>query len=278
MEASSPLLPGHLFSSRESCSDDFMQTGRFLTTTLSIVALLCAGGSMALGREARPWVDPPAANGAAPEPKPSAQRPPDQPSQPPRLPPVSPGPETHQAAQPPQALPQLPSQTKAEPQTKTAKPQSQPQPQAERRLSRADAAKNFAIDYLASWSARNDVALGATAELYAPRVLFHGRTMSLERLFKEKQRFARRWPERDYRPRQEAIGAECNPAGTVCTVHAVFDYSATNPMRRRTSEGSGALQLIVEFIGEKPMIVAEHSTLLKQTRKRTLALEGNSNE
>lgn len=144
--------------------------------------------------------------------------------------------------------------------------------------SRADAAKSFAIDYLASWSARNDVALDATAELYAPRVLFHGRTVSLERLYREKQRFIRRWPEREYRPREDAIGVECNPAGTVCTVHAVFDYTAANTRRSRVSQGSGALQLIVEFIGEKPVIVAEHSTLLNQTRKRTLASEGTSNE
>lgn len=262
-----PAFTPVTFFRREGCSEELMQTGRFLTTLLSIAALLCAGGPIVLAQEARPWVDPPAAGRAAPEPTPSAQ-----PSQPPRLPPVSPGLE----AQPPQATPQSSPQTKAEPHTKAAEPQSQPQ--SERRLSRADAAKNFAIDYLASWSARNDVALDATAELYAPRVLFHGRTLSLERLFKEKQRFARRWPERNYRPRWDAIGAECNPAGTVCTVHAVFDYTATNPKRRRTSEGSGALQLVVEFIGEKPVIVAEHSTLLKQTRKRTLALEGNSNE
>jgi hypothetical protein len=139
-------------------------------------------------------------------------------------------------------------------------------------------ARDFAIDYLASWSARNDVALDATAELYAPRVLFHGRTVSLERLYREKQRFIRRWPEREYRPRPDAIGTECNPDGTVCTVHAVFDYTAANPRRRRISEGSGAVRLILEFIGERPVIVAEHSTLLKQTRKRTLASERTSNE
>jgi len=139
-------------------------------------------------------------------------------------------------------------------------------------------ARDFVLDYLASWSARNDVALDATAELYAPRVLFHGRTVSLDRLYKEKQRFMRRWPEREYRPRPDAIGTECNLGGTVCTVHAVFDYTAANPKRGRVSEGSGTLRLIVEFIGEKPVIVAEHSTLLKQTRKRTLALERSSNE
>lgn len=145
-------------------------------------------------------------------------------------------------------------------------------------MSRADVAKGFAIDYLASWSARNDMALDATAELYAPRVLFHGRTVNLDQLHKEKQRFIRRWPEREYRPRPESIGTECNPAGTICKVHAVFDYTAINQRWGRISQGSGALQLIVEFIGEKPVIVAEHSTLLSQTRRRTLASEGTSNE
>lgn len=259
-----------------------MQAGRLLASTLSILALLGAGGSMGLAQNAQPWVDPPAESGAAPQaappaqPQPAPAAPSAHPPQPPRLPAISPTPEPRQAAQPPQAAPPPAQPQQSEPRTKAAEPQQQPQ--HERRLSRADTARNFAIDYLASWSARNDIALDATAELYAPRVLFHGRTISLERLYKEKQRFMRRWPEREYRPRPEAIGTDCNPAGTVCKVHAVFDYTAVNPKRRRMSQGSGALQLILEFIGEKPVIVAEHSTLLTQTRKRTLASEGTSNE
>jgi hypothetical protein len=34
----------------------------------------------------------------------------------------------------------------------------------------------------------------------------------------------------------------------------------------------------VHFIGDRPVIVAEHSTLLGQERKRNLALEGASND
>ncbi|MXQ14722.1 hypothetical protein [Microvirga makkahensis] len=252
-----------------------MQAHRLLTSTLSVLAVLSAGiCSTALAQEARPWVDPPA-NDAAPQSTPAA--PSAQPSQPPEPHPVSPAPEAHRTTQPPQAASQ-PSQPAApETRKKAAEPQ-QPPSQNERRLSRSEVAKDFAIDYLTSWSARNDVALDATAELYALRVLFHGRTVSREQLHKEKRRFVRRWPEREYRPRPNSIGAECKPDGTVCTVHMVFDYTAVNPKRRRISEGSGALRLIVEFIGEKPVIVAEHSTLLKQTRKRTLALEETSNE
>jgi hypothetical protein len=288
-----------------------MQAGRLLTSGLPILALLSVGGSMALAQNARPWVDPPGGNGAAPQmpvvhPDPAPAAPPAQSSQPLKPPPAASPPEAHQAAQPQPAPPAPaqqpePSQQQAAPtppqqpapaqqqaapapaqqpgpapSTRTAEPQ--PKPPTEQRGARANAAKEFAIDYLASWSARNDVALDATAELYAPRVLFHGRTISLERLYKEKQRFIRRWPEREYRPRQDAIGTECNPAGTLCTVHAVFDYTAANPKRGRVSQGSGALQLIVEFIGEKPVIIAENSTVLQQTRKHTLASEGTSNE
>jgi hypothetical protein len=258
-----------------------MRVGRLLTSTLSILAQLLAGGSMAFAQDTRSWVDPPAQSGAIPQtpsvqPHPAPAAPSPQSSQAPKLPPVSPTPEAHQTAQPPQPARPPVQPPPPEPRTKAAEPQ--PKPESDRRVTRADAARDFAIEYLASWSARNDVALDATAELYAPRVLFHGRTVSLERLYKEKQRFISRWPEREYHPRQDAIGTVCNPAGTVCTVHAVFDYTAANPKRHRLSQGSGALQLIVEFIGDKPVIVAEHSTLLTQTRKRILTSEGTSNE
>lgn len=253
-----------------------MQARRLLTSTLSVLAILSAAiCSTVLAQEARPWVDPPPANDTAPQPAPAA--PSAQSSQPLEPPPASPAPEAHRTAQPPKAASRPSQPASGETRTKAAEPR-QPPARNERRLSRAEAAKDFAIDYLISWSARNDVALAATAELYAPRVLFHGRTITLEQLYKEKRRFVRRWPEREYRPRPDAIGAECKPGGTVCTVHAVFDYRAFAPKRRRTSEGSGAIRLIVEFIGEKPVIVAEHSTLLKQTRKRTVALEEPSNE
>jgi hypothetical protein len=177
-------------------------------------------------------------------------------------------PPSRQAEQPPEAAPSAPAVTAQTPKD----------PDAEKRNARVSAAENFAIDYLESWSASNDVALEATAAFYAPRILFHGREVSMQRLFNEKRRFARRWPERDYRPRRDAMGTVCNPAGEVCTVHAVFDFTASHPKRRRISQGTGALQLIIHFIGDKPVIVAEHSTLLGQERKRNLVQEGASHE
>ncbi|MFL4991568.1 MAG: hypothetical protein ACJ8CF_12295 [Microvirga sp.] len=266
-----------------------MQIGRSLTSIATLLTLMAAA-PMAAAQTGRAWVDPPAEGGAAPSQAPKPQ------NEPQNETPVSPPP---QAAAPAPA-PAPPPMQSAQPAPPVVKPEARPSrqaeppvaapsapavaaqplkdPDADKRSARASAAKNFAIDYLESWSASNDVALEATAAFYAPRVLFHGREVSMQRLFNEKRRFARRWPERDYRPRPDAMGTVCNPAGEVCTVHAVFDFTASHPKRRRVSQGTGALQLIVHFIGDKPVIVAEHSTLLGQERKRILAPEGASHD
>jgi len=240
-----------------------MQFGRSLTSRIALLTLLMASGPMAAAQSGRTWVDPPTEAPAA------------APAEPPKPAPAPPPP---QAASP--TAPD-PSQT-AQPRTPAAPPavaeRPMKDPDAEKRATRAAVAKSFAVDYLESWSAANDAALEATAAFYAPRVLFHGREVSMQRLFNEKRRFVRRWPERDYRPRQDGIGTICNPAGEICTVHAVFDFTASNSRRRRVSQGTGALQLIVNFIGDKPVIVAEHSTLLGQERKKNLAQEGVSHD
>jgi hypothetical protein len=261
-----------------------MQIGRSLISIATLLTLMAAA-PMAAAQTGRAWVDPPAEGGAAPSqaPKPQNETPV---SPPPQAATPAPATPPMQSAQPatPAVKPDAPPSRQAEPPPAAAPSApavaAQPlkDPDADKRSARASVAKNFAIDYLESWSASNDVALEATAAFYAPRVLFHGREVSMQRLFNEKRRFVRRWPERDYRPRPDAMGTVCNPAGEVCTVHAVFDFTAFHPKRRRVSQGTGALQLIVHFIGDKPVIVAEHSTLLGQERKRNLAPEGASHD
>jgi hypothetical protein len=261
-----------------------MQIGRSLISIATLLTLMAAA-PMAAAQTGRAWVDPPAEGGAAPSqaPKPQNETPV---SPPPQAATPAPATPPMQSAQPatPAVKPDAPPSRQAEPPPAAAPSApavaAQPlkDPDADKRSARASVAKNFAIDYLESWSASNDVALEATAAFYAPRVLFHGREVSMQRLFNEKRRFVRRWPERDYRPRPNAMGTVCNPAGEVCTVHAVFDFTASHPKRRRVSQGTGALQLIVHFIGDKPVIVAEHSTLLGQERKRNLAPEGASHD
>lgn len=254
------------------------------------LGLLTAGGSALHAQTGTPWVDPPANPTAPAQASPAPVQPPMEapkaappvaaPAPPAQAPAVNPPVHSAQPSKPDPAPEAAPTRQSAQP-PRRAPPAvaSQPgDPAEEEREARIRAARDFTLRYLETWSAQNDAALDATAEFYAPQVLYHGRTISLKKLHGEKRRFARRWPEREYRPRPDTMGIACNETGNICTVHTVFDYVASNPKRGRSSQGSGALQMIVHFIGDKPVIVAEHSTLLSQERKRTLALEGRSND
>ncbi|HEX2555327.1 MAG TPA: hypothetical protein VHL98_16630 [Microvirga sp.] len=136
----------------------------------------------------------------------------------------------------------------------------------------ARAAKELAIDYLDFWSDPNAVALEAHEEFYAPVIRYHGREVSGRALQEEKRRFARRWPEREYRPRLDTMRTSC--AGAFCTIRSTFDYRASDPNRGRTSAGTGVIELGVSFAGGQPVIVSETSSVLRRgAGDRTVSLE-----
>ncbi|HKG86079.1 MAG TPA: hypothetical protein VKB16_23495 [Beijerinckiaceae bacterium] len=135
----------------------------------------------------------------------------------------------------------------------------------------ATAAETLAGAYLDYWSAPNAVTLDATPDFYAPRVEFHGRLLSARALFEEKKRFVRRWPERQYTPRPDTLRTACDPGTGICVVKTVFDFIAANPARRRRSEGTGTLELVVSVAGQQPVIIAETSRILRRGEGRDTA-------
>ncbi len=144
-----------------------------------------------------------------------------------------------------------------------------PQPE---RPAQARAAKELAIDYLDFWSDPNAVALDAHEEFYAPTIRYHGREISARALREEKRRFARRWPERAYRPRLDTMRTSC--AGAFCTIRALFDFRAADPHRGRSSSGTGIIELGVSFAGGQPAIVSETSSVVRRGQgDRTVSLE-----
>ncbi|MFC4175591.1 hypothetical protein ACFOYU_26530 [Microvirga sp. GCM10011540] len=261
-------------------------------SSILLVTLLFGGGG-ALAQTNRPWTDPPADLNvpqpvepqapAAPPPLPVQPNPPQAAPSPEPAPPV-------QSAQPerPSPAPVTPPSQSAE--TPPAPPAAAPpapavaesprrdEPQ-DRIAIRSEAARDLAVEYLRSWSAPNDETLEMTGDFYGDRVVFHGRAMSVKNLVREKRRFVRRWPERDYRPQPDTVKVSCEPAGMLCTVHAMFDFKAANPRRGRKAEGVGALQLVVSFVGERPVITAENSLVMgRNAARRNLALEKRSDD
>ncbi|HZH50443.1 MAG TPA: hypothetical protein VEZ16_01040 [Microvirga sp.] len=269
-----------------------MRVGWHLGSGTILLLALSVGAEITFAQAGRPWVDPPANLGAAAPPQPQTHAAPAQPAQPtvpspPQQAAPPPEPAPVQSAQPTPA-PNTPAPARSAQSPKDVAP-AEPAPPAvaakpdasqEARLAaRAEAAKNLAVSYLNSWSAPNDVALEASDDFYADRVVFHGRSISVRHLVREKRRFARRWPERDYRPKPDTMKVACEPSGTFCTVHSIFDFMAANPKRRRLAQGVGALQLVVGFVEERPIITAETSLVLGQSRgRRNVALENSSDD
>ena len=133
------------------------------------------------------------------------------------------------------------------------------------------------MTYFDYWSSPNEQTLAATPEFYAPRVIFHGRSVTSRELIDEKRRFVQRWPERQYRPRTDTMGVACEPGGRSCTVRSVFDFSASNPTRGRKSQGIATIELVVSFAGDRPIITAENSLVHGRGASR-VSVEDDSDE
>jgi hypothetical protein len=221
---------------------------------LAVSALLAAASPPAGAQGGRVWVDPP-----------------------PRPAPESPSPSPGQAA------PQSP--TEQNPATPAAQAASQPTPSVLDSARppqppagadavttsaipnrSAQAARQLAIDYLGFWSAPNPLMLESMPQFYAPRVNFHGREMSARALFDVKSRFVKRWPVCSYTPRPESTQIACEPQARLCTVRSLFDFIALDPDRRRRSEGTATLELEISTAGAKPVILSEHSRILRRGR------------
>jgi hypothetical protein len=142
-----------------------------------------------------------------------------------------------------------------------------------RRLRSADedrpqAARSLAISYLDAWSASNRAALQATPRFYGTGAVFHGRRMSAADLVEEKRRFAERWPVRRYHYRRGTMRVACEPDGTLCTVRSLFDFTASNASLGRRSRGVGHHEIVVSFLGDRPVIASENSGVLERTLRR----------
>ncbi|WP_336488651.1 hypothetical protein [Methylobacterium nigriterrae] len=256
-----------------------------------LCALLAAGGASA--QSGPGWVDPPA-RAAVPDAAPREARPPRDVKaprnvNPPReaAPPQAAAPEApeaDEAAAPPRrrAERSRPSRAAARQERRarglhraprrladTPAPVPTPAPmaprQAEGRVADwAGAAQRFVDDYLDSVSAPGDVMVGSTPSLYAERVRFHGRTLSLAAIMAEKRRFVRRWPERRYAVQPGTTRTACNAALATCMVYAVFDFRAGNPATGARSQGVSELALELSFAGGRPVIVSERSRVLRR--------------
>lgn len=119
----------------------------------------------------------------------------------------------------------------------------------------------LARDYLATVSGEGMAE--AAPRFYGGWVRFHDRLISLRTLMAEKRRFARRWPERRYAP-HGALHAACSEAARTCIVRGTVSFEAASAQRGRRSAGLAEIALTITLAGERPLIVAETSRVVRR--------------
>ena len=91
----------------------------------------------------------------------------------------------------------------------------------------------------AKWSSPNESALAGLEVLYDDEVMYFGKKSSRDEVVKEKRAFARKFPEREYRPK-EPISVLCSDR--ICTVSGLLDFRSVDPVARIVSEGVASFE------------------------------------
>ncbi|WP_448954851.1 hypothetical protein [Labrys neptuniae] len=126
----------------------------------------------------------------------------------------------------------------------------------------------FYSEYERNWSLDNASALPYLGSLYGDQIDYYGSIRPKTDVMAEKDKFAQRWPMRDYRPRPGTVSASCNVSRSECTVSGTLDWKAFNPAASITSVGVAEYQFVVTFAGAKPTIIGENGTVLKRNRTK----------
>ena len=116
--------------------------------------------------------------------------------------------------------------------------------------------------YLRQWSFAGRDALQTVNQAYAPRVLFYGRVLAREQLYREKLRFIRRWPVRHYVLRPETVRVSC-PTSASCRVSGIMDWR----VERNARVARGSSTFVQGFsLSPGPQIVSESGRVLARSR------------
>ncbi len=130
-------------------------------------------------------------------------------------------------------------------------------------------AKDFVLALQAQWSKANSEALTGLDALYEDEVIYFGKLIKRDAVIKDKQGFARKFSEREYRPR-EPMSVSCTDR--VCTVRGIVDFRSVDPIGKLVSEGAATFEYQLMMSETAVKIRLENGEVLTRTRTRTSRL------
>jgi hypothetical protein len=158
--------------------------------------------------------------------------------------------------------------------SKTSEAMLPPSPSSKTALEQQ--ANDFVLSLQAKWSRPNAEALAELYALYEDEVMYYGKITKKDAVIKEKQAFARKFQEREYRPR-EPISISC--IDRACTVRGVVDYRSVDPVAKIVSEGVATFEYQLTMSGATVKISLENGEVLSRTKTslpRVSTYEGNT--
>ena len=144
-------------------------------------------------------------------------------------------------------------------------------------------AERFVTAVVESWSGPAKQALTFLATSYADRVDYYGSAKARSLLLEEKQKFAARWPERNYTVRPNTLRSSCEPGSSLCMVEGVVDWISRNEKRGTQSSGAASFSYQVkatdrgfEILGERGSTLSRHVESIKSTATKNTAAKSTA--
>ena len=130
-------------------------------------------------------------------------------------------------------------------------------------------AKAFVLSLEAKWSRPNAEALEGLEDLYDDEVRYYGKMTKRDDVIKEKRAFARKFPQRSYRPR-EPISVSCSDR--ICRVSGELDFRSVDPVAKIISEGVASFEYQLIPSGSGFTISLENGAVLSRSRTPLTAM------
>jgi len=123
-------------------------------------------------------------------------------------------------------------------------------------------AKDFVRDLFSSFSSDSESAMNFLKSNIKKDVMFYGKKTNKEIILKEKEKFIKRWPNRNYVERPESLKIKCENIQNTCLVEGVIDWDARNS--NKISIGVAKFIYELHFINGSPQIASESSEVIER--------------
>jgi len=108
-------------------------------------------------------------------------------------------------------------------------------------------AEQFINEFFSKWSSPNSVALPFIESAVDNQVNDYGQTVSREKFLKEELAFMKRWPNRQYTPKNGSEKVNCDQGTSTCEVTGSVSWNDSSPDRAAISTGSDSFDITLRF-------------------------------